>query len=710
MLDISKFDKPEYFINKELSWLQFNQRVLLEARNMENPLFERIKFLSISANNLDEFFMVRVASLYDQIDAKYTRPDESGLVPLEQLRAISEKAHIHMAKQYEIYNKSILPALRNNGLLILKPQDLNAAQKGYILGYFMTEVYPALTPMAVDSTRPFPLILNKSLNIAVLMKENIDDDDDTFFATVQVPSVLPRMVELPCDNANRIFMLLEDVMVMFMDKLFESHHIIATSPYRITRNADLSIEEREAEDMLLEIEKSLKGRKWGAEVRLEIVALCDGRIVKALREALEVWDEDIYVLNGPLSLTFLFKLYSLKGYEHLKFEQVFPHIHPDLATEHDIFDVISRKDIIIHHPFQAFDTVVEFVERAVTDANVLAIKQTLYRISGDSPIVNALEKAAEAGKQVTVLIEVKARFDEENNILWAKRLEKAGCHVLYGLIGLKTHCKITLIIRREEDGIKRYVHLSTGNYNDITAKIYTDIGLFTSNEYFGADASALFNSLSGYSKLPSLSKLIYAPINLRTHLLWLIEREIQNANSGKKAKIIIKANSLSDKDMILALYRASCEGVKIVLIIRGICCLRPAIKGISENIYVKSIIGRFLEHSRIYYFYNSGEEDVYLSSADVMPRNLDRRVELMYPIEEREAKEEVLNILTQNINDNLKSSVLYSDGSYKKIDKRGKVAFSSQQYFTDHAQKLALNHASKGEIVFEPILATKNEQ
>ncbi|AOT71036.1 RNA degradosome polyphosphate kinase [Geosporobacter ferrireducens] len=700
------FDKSEYFINRELSWLEFNDRVLEEARDRKNPLFERLKFLSIVSSNLDEFFMIRVASLKDQVNAGFNRADPSGLTPKHQLKRISIRTHRMVDEQYTSFNRALMPGLKRNGIHILYREDLNGEQRTYLQGFFLEMIYPVLTPMAVDSSRPFPLILNKSLNIGTLIKDK-ESEEGYIFATVQVPSVLPRLIELPSEEVKkRCFVLLEEVIVMNIDKLFQGKDVICAYPYRITRNADLSIEEEEAEDLLIEIEKSLKMRKWGATIRLEVDDKMAGRLVELLKSELEIHHGDIYYINGPLDLTFLMKIYSFEDYGHLKYPENDPQIPGDLLGEEDIFGAINKRDILLHHPYESFDPVVAFVKHAAQDPKVLAIKQTLYRVSGDSPIVKALEDAAERGKQVTVLVEVKARFDEENNIQWAKRLEKAGCHVIYGLVGLKTHCKIILVVRQEESGIKRYVHLGTGNYNDITAKFYTDIGMFTCSEYFGADVSAVFNMLSGYSEPPGWYKIETAPKGLRNRFLEMIDQESQICLSEGKGRIIAKMNSLVDKEIISALYRASAAGVKIDLAVRGICCLRTGIEGVSDNISVRSIVGRFLEHSRVFYFYNGGREDVYLSSADWMPRNLDRRVELLFPIEEKAMKDRLIAILQIILEDNVKARLLDVDGKYKKIDLRGKKHRHSQNEFCHIAhERVKRYNKETNKSLFEPILS-----
>lgn len=703
-MDVSK---AEYFTNRELSWLDFNYRVLGEARDKTIPLFERLKFLSITSSNLDEFFMIRVASLKDMVNAKYVKPDIAGMTPQMQLDAISKKTHDLVNTQYTTYNRSLKPMLKQNGLTIIDSyEDLSEKQKNYVNQYFQQDVYPVLTPMAVDSSRPFPLIRNKSLNIGALISDK-EDESIYDFATVQVPSVLPRFIEIPSsEKGHKTLILLEQVIEMNIQKLFLNYKVICAHPYRIMRNADLSIDEEDAADLLKEIQKQLKRRQWGEVIRLEVEDSMDKRLLKILKKAMNVGETSIYRINGPLDLTFLMKVNGLDGYDHLKYPKYQPQLSKDINPEEDLFTQIRRKDILLFHPFQSFDTVVDFVRQAAKDPDVLAIKQTLYRVSGNSPIIASLAEAAENGKQVTVLVELKARFDEENNIIWAKKLEKAGCHVIYGLVGLKTHSKITLVVRQEEDGIRRYVHLGTGNYNDSTAKMYTDMGLLTCAKPIGEDATAVFNMLSGYSEPLAWNKLSLAPLWLRDRFIELIHQEEVNAREGRPAHIIAKMNSLCDKGIIMALYKASAAGVKIELIIRGICCLKTGIPGISENITVKSIVGNFLEHSRIFYFYNNGWENVFMGSADWMPRNLDRRVEIMFPVEDEACKKEVMHILDIQLQDNVKAHYLQPDDTYQKPDKRGKTLVSSQDYFCQEAMEAAAEDKKKDEElsrVFEPM-------
>lgn len=685
----SVFTKPEYYRNREESWISFDARVLSEARDKSIPLFERLKFLSITSSNLDEFFMIRVASLKDMVHAGYTKRDIAGMTASEQIEKILKNVHNLVNVQYSTYNRSILPALKLNGLEIISHHEhLTPEQGKYVDRYFHENIYPVLTPMAMDSSRPFPLIRNKTLNIGALISKKDSKKNAKEFATVQVPSVLPRFIELPMTSqGERSVILLEEIIERNIGALFLNYNVVCAHPYRIMRNADLTIDEDEAADLLKEIQKQLKKRQWGEVIRLEVEEGMDKQLLKILKKEFDIKGDDIFQINGPLDLTFLMKLYGIDGFEHLKIEKYVPQPVPALVDQPDLFAAIREKDILLHHPYMTFDPVVNLVKQAAKDPDVLAIKQTLYRVSGNSPIIAALAQAAENGKQVSVLVELKARFDEENNIVWAKMLEKAGCHVIYGLVGLKTHCKITLVVRKEDDGIRRYVHLGTGNYNDSTAKLYTDCGLLTCAEAIGEDATAVFNMLSGYSEPKHWNKLVLAPLWLRDRVAELIRRETEHARNGEEARIIAKMNSLCDKEIIALLYEASAAGVKIDLIIRGICCLKTGIPGVSENITVRSIVGNFLEHARILVFHNNGEREVYMGSADWMPRNLDKRVEIMFPVESEELKEELMHILQVQLEDNVKAHILQPDGSYEKIDKRGKVLVCAQEYFCQEAKE-----------------------
>ena len=712
------FDQPDNFTNRELSWLEFNQRILGEARDRKNPLFERMKFLSITASNLDEFFMVRIASLKDMVNAGYQKKDIAGMTAQEQLRALNEKMQAFCEKQYTTYNRALLPKLSEEGLEIISFSELSEKEMDFLEEYFHKNIYPVLTPMAIDSSRPFPLIQNKTLNIAALIKsrnKNKKEKKEYDIATVQVPSVLPRVILLPQKDGPKRkcrVILLENVIEHYLDVLFLNHEIICSAPYRIMRNADLSIDEDDAEDLLKEIEKSLKMRQWGEVIKFEYEERMDKRLVKYLKKQFKVHSCDMYAFNGPLDLTFLMKCYGIEGFEDLKEAPYIPQKNKKLRADKNIFNQIRKGDVLLHHPYESFDPIVAFIKQAAEDENVLAIKQTLYRVSGHSPIIAALAQAAENGKQVTVLVELKARFDEENNINWARKLEKAGCHVIYGLVGLKTHCKIALVVRREADGIRRYVHLGTGNYNDSTAKLYTDTGMFTCRNAVGEDATAVFNMLSGYSEPANWNQLIVAPIWMKKRFLEMIARETQNAKEGKPAKIIAKCNSLCDRKIILALYEASCAGVQIDLIVRGICCLVAGKPGVSENIRVRSIVGTFLEHARIFYFYNDGNEEVYMGSADWMPRNLDRRVEIVFPVEAPDLKEKAKHILDVQLRDTLKAHCLLEDGTYRKVDRRGKEAVEAQKTFCEEA--IAAANESKEKVrkkrTFDPLFSPQEAE
>ena len=730
----SPYSKPEYFYNRELSWLLFNRRVLEEAKDSSLPLFDRLKFLSITSSNLDEFFMIRVASLKDMVQVKYNKKDISGMTPAEQLAAINERTHLFVKDQYDIFNRSLIPALEKEGVHVLSHyENLSEKQSKYVDRYFTDEVYPVLTPMAVDSSRPFPLIRNKTLNIGAILRMKKDkaaggqfrdlylshgnkkkgaDSNDTDFATVQVPSVLPRFVEIPSEQkGEKTFILLEQIIEKNIGKLFVNYEIESVFPYRIMRNADLSIEEDEAADLLIEIERQLKKRQWGQAIRLEVEDGMDKRLLKKLRQELKIKEEDIFKINGPLDLTFLMKLSGLEGYDKLRTPKYTPQPAKWLNGEDHLFDQIRDHDVLLHHPYETFDPVVDFVKQASKDPNVLAIKQTLYRVSSHSPIIASLAAAAENGKQVTVLVELKARFDEENNIIWARKLEQAGCHVIYGLGGLKTHSKITLVVRKEEDGIRRYVHLGTGNYNDSTAKLYTDMGLLTCRKAIGEDATAVFNMLSGYSEPAFWNKLAIAPIRLRDRFTQLINREKEFAKKGKKAFIRAKMNSLCDAGIISSLYEAAAAGVKIELVVRGICCLKTGMPGISENITVRSIVGDFLEHSRIFHFYNNGFEEVYMGSADWMPRNLDKRVEILFPVEDDALKAEVIHILDIQLADNEKARILQKNGTYRRAAKGGHAKLNSQKYFCEEAKRAQKERKkqNKNTHTFEPLHSVPEE-
>ncbi|MDY5044954.1 RNA degradosome polyphosphate kinase [Phascolarctobacterium sp.] len=655
-------NKPEYFYNRELSWLKFNLRVLKEAMFKNAPLLERLKFIAISASNLDEFFMVRVAGLWNSLDNGVDKVDAAGLSVKEQLEAIAESAHEQIRTQTK-YLMALIGEMDAVGLHFRRVENLTDLGKDWLEEYYREIIYPVLTPMAVDASRPFPFLANKTQNLAV---ELIKSDGEHSMGLIQVPSVLDRILEIPPEE-RRTFVFLEDIIASHCQDLFKGCQILDVVPFRVTRDSDLDLEEEDSVDLLKEVEESLRKRKRGAAVRLEIFKTNNNRIKKFLEENLDVSDLEIYEINGPLDPTCFFKFTGLKGMWPWLHEPFVPQRPLELPDDSDLFAAIRQNDILLHHPYESFDPVVKLVSDAADDPKVLAIKQTLYRVSGNSPIVAALARAAENGKQVTVLVELKARFDEENNILWARRLEKAGCHVIYGLVGLKTHAKIILIVRKEDNGIKRYVHLGTGNYNDSTAKLYTDLGLMTANDEFGIDASAFFNLLSGYGEPPVWNKLVMAPLGLREKIYSLINNEINMVNMGKEGHIIAKMNSLIDYPVIQKLYEASAAGVHIDLIVRGICGLRTGIEGISENITVRSIVGRQLEHSRIFWFANGGEEQLYLSSADWMPRNLNDRVELFFPVETEEHIRRIKALLDLYLRDNVGAHMMQSNGTYRRV-------------------------------------------
>lgn len=661
-MDNLDLTKPEYFYNRELSWLKFNLRVLKEAMVKDTPLLERLKFIAISASNLDEFFMVRVAGLWSNFDSGVEKRDASGMSVHEQLVAISQAAH----EQVRTQTKSLIALMAEMDAVKLhfrRVKDLSELGKDWLEEYYREVVFPVLTPMAVDASRPFPFLANKTLNLAV---ELIKADGEHSMGLIQVPSVLDRIVEVEPEG-KRTFVFLEDIIASHCHDLFKGCHILDMVSFRVTRDSDLDLEEDDSVDLMKEVEESLRKRKRGAAVRLEIFKTNNNRIKKFLEENLDVTEMEVYEINGPLDPTCFFKFIGMKGMWPWLYEPFVPQRPLELPDDSDLFAAIRENDILLHHPYESFDPVVKLVSDAADDPQVLAIKQTLYRVSGNSPIVAALARAAENGKQVTVLVELKARFDEENNILWARRLEKAGCHVIYGLVGLKTHAKIILIVRKEDNGIRRYLHLGTGNYNDSTAKLYTDLGLMTANDEFGSDASAFFNLLSGYSEPPVWNKLVMAPLGLREKIYALIDNEIAMVRAGREGHIIAKMNSLIDQPVIQKLYEASAAGVHIDLIVRGICGLRTGIEGISDNITVRSIVGRQLEHSRIFWFANGGEEQLYLSSADWMPRNLNDRVELFFPVETEEHIHRIKALLDLYLRDNVGAHMMQSNGTYRRV-------------------------------------------
>lgn len=669
---------PQYYFNRELSWLEFNYRVLHEGLDERTPLIERLKFLAIFSSNLDEFFMVRIAALREQLEAQVTKLSPDGMSTREQLTAICQRLRPLVELQHQHFEQELRPLLAKHGVQILDYVDLNQEQRIYLQNYFDEQIFPVLTPLAVDPGHPFPHISNLSLNLAVVIQD--PETKEELFARVKVPQMLPRFVVLP--EALRIQMEgqplvwmgvpLEQVIAHNLASLFPGMNVQECYPFRITRNSDLALQEDEADDLLIAIEQELRKRRiGGSAVRLEIDTTASDWVRHTLVQELDLSDNDVYDVNGLLGLRDLMSFMQLPLSE-LKDPAWTPVIPPRFrrlaeigGDGENIFDLISQRDLLVHHPYQSFAaTVQRFITQAAHDPNVLAIKMTLYRTSGDSPIVKALIAAAENGKQVAVLVEIKARFDEENNILWAKKLEQAGVHVVYGLVGLKTHTKVVLVVRREENHIRRYVHIGTGNYNPKTAGLYTDLGLLSCREELGADLTDLFNYLTGYSRQRSYRKLLVAPVNLRDRMVALIHREIEHCQNGRSGRIVAKMNALVDPQIIAKLYEASRAGVEIDLIIRGICCLRPGLPDVSENIRVISIVGRFLEHSRIFYFQNGGQEEVYIGSADWMNRNLSRRVEAVTPVEDLNLSKDLQEILGIMLSDNRQAWELQSDGSY----------------------------------------------
>ncbi|WP_372712893.1 polyphosphate kinase 1 [Ilyobacter sp.] len=662
-----------HFFNRELSWLEFNQRVLDESNDNQEPLLERLKFLAITSSNLDEFFMVRVAGLMAQYEEGMIKKDLSGLTPQEQLTAINKRVKRFVKEQYDSYNEIISILLKKDHLKIKTHSELDKKQKEYVDEFYQETLFPILTPMGIDISRPFPHISSGTLNLIV----NIETWTEKQISIVQVPKVVDRLLELP-SKSRKEFILIEDIIQEKLGNLFPGWKIKETGIFRITRNADMIIDEEEAEDLLIEIEKEIHQRKWGEPVRVECCQKMPEKSREFLFQNLKISNNDFYEISGPLDLAFLFEFMNFKGLETLKYKNQPQKRYKHLEKE-SIFSSIRKEDVILSHPYDSFEHVSDLIEAAAVDKNVLAIKQTLYRVSGDSPIIKSLINAARVNKQVTVVVELKARFDEERNIMWAKELEKAGCHVVYGVRGLKVHSKCLLIVRREPSGIKRYLHLGTGNYNNSTAKLYTDLSLLTTDEELAADVSNLFNLLTGFSQGFPWKKLIVAPKNMRNEFYRLIDREISNTLNNKKGKIIVKLNSLVDENIIKKLYDASRAGVEIILIVRGACCLKSGIENISDNIKVFSLLGRYLEHSRIYYFENGGDPELYLASADWMTRNLDRRIETMFPVKESSSYKKVMEILNSILEDNVKLRFQEKDGSYSKI-KNNKKLISSQEY------------------------------
>ena len=677
------------FINRELSWLEFNRRVLEEAQDVTQPLLERVKFLSIFSSNLDEFFEIRVAGIKQQIDSGSTDAGPDDLSPTEIFQAVTKTVHELVATEYDLWNQQIVPLLAQNGIRFQKVAALKGEQADWARRYFRNEVFPVLTPLAVDASHPFPQVLNKSHNLMVRARR--PGEEEPLHAIVQVPRVAPRLIALPCqeDSENCEYIFLSDLVKENLGDLFPGLELEGVHAFRITRNGDLYIDEEEADNLLRTIEQELLRRNKGNAVRLEVAADCPRDFQLLLLERFKLTDADLYQLDGPISMTHLSRLLSNEALAKLKDRPFFPAHDPSLPPGVNVWERRRHEDILLHHPYEPFEDLVNFIEQAAEDPQVLAIKMTLYRTSGDSPIVAALGAAAANGKQVTAIVELKARFDEANNIQWARKLEEAGVHVVYGVVGLKTHCKMFLLVRRDSDRIRQYAHLSTGNYHPSTARIYTDLGLLTSDPAITEEVATLFNTLTGLAEYPGFKKLLVSPFDLAPRFKALIERERDHARHGKPARIIVKLNSLVDETLIATLYEASCAGVKIDLIVRGICCLRPGIPGVSENIRVLSIVGRFLEHSRIFYFANNGHPAIYLGSADWMPRNLYRRVEIAFPIESATLRKALFHeILPAYLNDRVKARQLQPDGSYIRLKPEpGQEHSQAQLYFREKARK-----------------------
>ena len=704
---------PDHYLNRELSWLEFNARVLEEAADATNPLLERFKFIAIFSSNLDEFFEVRVAGLLQQLYAGIEPQDygADGLDPLEQLARIETRVHALVAEQHRLLDTEILPGLAAAGIQRIALESLEPAEREYLDKLFAREIYPVLTPLAIDPGHPFPHVHNKSLNI-VLLVEN-QDTGQQLYGVVQVPALLDRVVALPGTPPEQMrFVLLEEIIASHLGDLFGGFRVLAHTVFRVTRNTDLAINEDEAEDLLQTIEETLRQRILGEAVRLEILASGDQRFAQMLMSALDLRERDVYRVNGPVDLTALMALHRGEGFRALRDEPLVPRPSAAFASGDNPFDVIRAQDVLVHHPYESFGAVVDFIDRAADDPQVLAIKQTLYRTSGASPIISALARAAQNGKQVTALVELKARFDEENNIVWARELEQAGVHVVYGIVGLKTHCKAALVVRREKSGLRRYVHLATGNYNPTTARTYTDMGLFTANADFGEDVSEMFNLLTGYSQRRRWRKLVVAPVALRERVIALIERERGHAETGRPARIIVKMNALVETSVIDALYRASQAGVQIDLVIRGTCCLRAGLPGVSERIRVTSIVDRFLEHSRVFFFGNGGNPEVFLASADWMPRNFFRRIEVMFPVEDAQLKARICDrILPTILGDNVKARVQNADGSYTRVSAReGEPPVRSQTALHSFARGSAQVVEQGGRRLFVPVLRRNGKE
>ncbi len=661
-------DSPGYYLNRELSFLEFNQRVLEQAKDPDIPVLERVKFLCISCANLDEFFEIRVASLKELVEATAVQPGPDGMTIPQQLAAIGARAAKLLDEQYALLNEVLLPELSAHGITFVTPQTWSLTQAEWLAAYFIREVEPVLSPLALDPARPFPKILNKSLNFAIVVEGEDGFGRNSGLAVVQTPRSLPRLIQLPTELGSRSFVFLGTIVEAFISHLFPGMHVRGCYQFRVTRNSDLFVEQEEVDDLLRAIEGELASRSFGDAVRLEVAHDCPEEIVGYLRDQFDLTPSDLYRVHGPVNLNRLMALYDLVDVAALKYPPFLPSLPQRLKGAGDVFGAIRAADLLLHHPFQAFSPVADFVRQAAADPQVLAIKQTLYRAGSDSTIVDALAEAAQAGKDVTVIIELRARFDEENNIDIATKLQESGAHVMYGVVGFKTHAKLIMVVRREDDGLRRYCHLGTGNYHSRTARLYTDYGLLTADPDIGADIHEIFLQLTGLTRVPRLRKLLHAPFSLHRALLAKIEREAAHARAGKPARIIAKLNALTELGVIQALYRASQAGVQIDLIVRGVCCLRPGIAGVSERIRVRSIIGRFLEHSRVYCFENGGAREMYCGSADWMDRNLFRRVEIAFPLEAAELQSRVAGEIDLYLADDTQAWQLDADGQYSRVN------------------------------------------
>ena len=684
---VSSEKQPFRYFNRELSWLAFNRRVLEQAQSSCYPLLERMKFLAFVSSNLDEFFEIRVAGLIQQIKSGVVERGPDGLDANEQLVQIESYVKELLLEQNQCWKDSLLPELESAGIRFLNYRELNVREKQWVKHYFEEYIYPILTPLAIDPAHPFPQLINKALYILASLKQNNSRKKDSKMAIIPVPRILPRVVkiEVPRKNKDEVYIFLSDIIEYFINTLFQGYRVKSATPFRITRNSELYIDDEEVKNLLNKIEEELVRREKGAAVRLEICKGFDRKMLKQFMGALDLEEKAIYETDGPINPLRLMGVYDLIKRSDLKFPHFSPKIPKGFELPELIFDNIAKKDLLLHQPYDSFQPFIDFIEQAAKDPKVFAIKQTLYRTSGDSPIVKALMDASKNGKQVTAIVEIKARFDEANNIHWAKKLEDVGVHVVYGIVGLKTHCKTCMVVRREGKKLKHYVHLSTGNYNQKTARLYTDFSFFTAKKKLTSEVAALFNTLTGYAHTPAFKHLLVAPFNFHSSIQKNIKREIKNALAGYPARIMIQANSLVDQETIDNLYRASQAGVKIDLIIRGICNIVPSVKGLSENINVRSILGRFLEHSRIYYFENRSKGDalLYLGSADAMPRNFFKRIECVFPIESAEERNRILKILEAYLKDNTQANTLLANGEYKKIKSTSQASFSAQDAFID---------------------------